>query len=370
VEEQMKEIEIKIPPQPAGSYKVFISHDILGRVLSAVGAMLPKRSLFIVTDANVVKAGHAEKLSRGRKVPTYVIEPAGEESKTLATVAAALDAMEQASLGRDTVVIALGGGTVGDMAGFVAGIFKRGVPVVQVPTTTVAQADSAIGGKTGVDSARSKNAFGVFHHPAAVFIDVETLVTLNERHFNAGLAESVKHALIADAAYLGYLEKNIDDVLARKTETMEHLAEVNTRIKAVVVEHDPQEKNLRRILNYGHTVGHAVESASGYSLLHGEAVAIGMVAAGMIEAKMGLSDGERLYRVKKILERLGLPVAVPKGMAPDMLIDNMRLDKKAVARWPRFVLLKETGKVHCKDGQWAVDVPQEVIESVLKELCS
>jgi 3-dehydroquinate synthase len=364
----MKEIEIKIPLRMAGSYKVFISHDMLGRVLSAVGAILPKRSLFIVTDANIVKAGHAEKLSRGRKVPMYVIEPAGEESKTLSMTTRVVDAMEQASLGRDTAVIALGGGTVGDIAGFAAGIFKRGVPVVQVPTTTVAQADSALGGKTGVDSPQSKNAYGVFHHPSAVFIDVDTLRTLDERQFIAGLAESVKHALIADAVYLGYLEKNLDDVLARKTEVMEHIAEINSRIKAVIVEHDPEEKNLRRILNYGHTVGHAIESASGYGLLHGEAISIGMVAAGMIEVEMGLSDGARLQRTKKIFERLGLPTMAPKGTAVDTLIDVMRRDKKAVGKWPRFVLLKDVGKVYCKDGQWAVDVPQEVIELILQKL--
>jgi 3-dehydroquinate synthase len=365
----MKEIEIKVPSRAAASYKVLISSDILPKVLSAVGALLPKRSLFVVTDANVVKAGLLQKLTRGKKVANYVIDPAGEQAKTMATVTAILDAMEAVSLGRDSVVIALGGGTVGDMAGFAAAIYKRGVPVVQVPTTTVAQADSAIGGKTGVDSSKSKNAFGVFHNPAAVFIDVDTLATLDDRQFRAGLAESVKHAAIADAEYFGYIEKNLDDILARKTEVMEHLAEANTRIKAFVVEHDPEEKNLRRILNYGHTVGHAVESASDYSILHGEAVSIGMVAAGLIEKASGLANDARLARVRKVLERIGLPVAVPKGIGADALMDRMRLDKKAVTKSPRFVLLKDIGRAHSKDGQWAMEVPEEAVKSVLAEMC-
>jgi 3-dehydroquinate synthase len=366
----MKEIEVKTPARPAGSYKILISHGMLGKVLSAAGALLPKRSLFIVTDANVVAAGHLQTLTRGKKVNKYVIEPCGEESKNLGTIAKIVDAMEAASLGRDTTVIALGGGTVGDMAGFAAAIFKRGVPVVQVPTTTVAQADSAIGGKTGVDSSQSKNAYGAFHHPSAVFIDVDTLKTLDERQFKAGLAESVKHALLADAEYFEYLDKNMDEVLARDPDAMEHLAEVNSRIKAFVVQHDPEEKNLRRILNYGHTVGHAVESATGYSLLHGEAIAIGMVAAGKIGMAVGLGDGRKLGRVEKVLDRIGLPVVMPKGIETPVLLEAMSRDKKAVSKRPRFVLLEDIGKVHSKDGQWAVEVPEETVEKVLAELSS
>jgi 3-dehydroquinate synthase len=364
----MKEIEVKIPARPANSYKIRISHDTLGKVLSGVGALLPKRSLFVVTDANVVAAGHFEKLTRGRKVANYVIEPGGEASKNMNTVTAILEAMEAASLGRDCIVIALGGGTVGDMAGFAAAVFKRGVPVVQVPTTTIAQADSAIGGKTGVDSSKSKNAYGAFHHPAAVFIDVETLKTLDERQFRAGLAESVKHAAIADKEYFEYLEKNLDGVLAREIAVLEHLAEVNSRIKAFVVEHDPEEKNLRRILNFGHTVGHAVESASDYSLLHGEAIAIGMVTAGALAAAVGVSDEKKFGRIRQMLERLGLPVAIPKGTTTEMLVEAMSRDKKAVNKWPRFVLIEDIGRVHSREGQWAVEVPQELAEKVLRDM--
>jgi 3-dehydroquinate synthase len=365
----MKELEIKIPARAGSSYKVVISGGILSKTVSAVGALLPKRSIFIVTDINVVNAGLLAKLTRGKKIAAHIIEPAGEKAKTMATVLGILESLEKVSLGRDTVVIALGGGTVGDMAGFAAAIYKRGVPVVQVPTTTLAQADSAIGGKTGVDSAESKNAFGAFHNPAAVFVDVEALATLDERQFKAGLAESVKHAAIADAEYFQYLEKNLDAILARKTDVLEHLAELNIRIKAFVVEHDPEEKNLRRILNYGHTIGHAVESAGNYELLHGEAISIGMMAAGRIEKAMGLADDKRLARVAGLLERIGLPTTMPKGIRAEDIIEALSRDKKAVGKWPRFVLTKDIGKVYSKDGQWAVEVPEDAAKEVITGMC-
>jgi len=276
--------------------------------------------------------------------------------------------MEKAYLGRDSLVVALGGGTVGDIAGFAASIFKRGVPVVHIPTTTVAQADSSIGGKTGVDSSISKNAFGAFWHPAAVYIDVATLTTLDDRQYRAGLVESVKHALIADREYFDFLESNIEAILERKADVLEKMADYNCKIKASVVEADPLEKNQRRMLNYGHTVGHAVEAAGGFELLHGEAVAIGIIAAGMIENEMDLGEPGRLDRIRKILEKIGVPITLPPNLAEDKLIDLMKRDKKAVNKWPRFVLIKEIGKVYCQDAQWAVQVEQDVVEKVLDKL--
>ncbi|MHC4244411.1 MAG: 3-dehydroquinate synthase, partial [Planctomycetota bacterium] len=271
-------------------------------------------------------------------------------------------------LGRDTLVVALGGGTVGDIAGFAAAVFKRGVLVIQIPTTTVAQADSAVGGKTGVDSSVSKNAFGAFWHPAAVYIDVATLATLDDRQFRAGLVESVKHALIADSEYFEYLENNLDAVLERKSDVLEKVAQFNCKIKGDVVEIDPCEQNKRRILNYGHTIGHAVETASGFELLHGEAVAIGIIAAGMIEIELKLASTERLKRVRQILEKLDVPVTLSPNLAEKELIDLIKHDKKAVNKWPRFVLLNDIGQVYCPDGQYAVDVAPELVGRVLKKL--
>jgi len=364
----MLELDIKIPASVQGGYPIRIGTEILGSLWSQIRADFSKHNKFVVTDENVVAAGLLQKLTGGREVPAFIISPAGETSKNIQTVVSIIETMEKACLGRDTLVVALGGGTVGDIAGFAAAIFKRGVPVVHIPTTTVAQADSSVGGKTGVDSSISKNAFGAFWHPAAVYIDVATVGTLDERQFRAGLVESVKHAIIADREYFDYLERNLDAVLERRPDVLEQVAHWNCKIKGSVVEADPDERNQRRILNYGHTIGHAVEAASGFELLHGEAVAIGIIAAGLIETEMGLSEPGRLDRIRRILEKLRVPVKLPRNIAEKELIDLIRRDKKAVNKWPRFVLIAKIGEVYCQDGQYAVEVAPEVVERMLKKL--
>ncbi len=333
---------------------------------------------FVVTDENLVRCGQLAKLLGKAEVPAFIIKPAGETSKNISTVTSLLETMEKAGLGRDTLVVGLGGGTVGDIAGFAASIFKRGVPVVHIPTTTIAQADSAIGGKTGVDSSLSKNAYGTFWHPAGVYIDVATLGTLDERQFRAGLVESVKHALIAPAffcrkteaggEYFNWLERQLDSILARKPDVLEHLAWQNCKIKGSVVEADPYEQNLRRILNYGHTIGHAVEAASGFELLHGEAVAIGIIGAGLIEKRMQLAEPERLDRIRRIFEKLGVPVSKPRELADKDILELLRHDKKAVNKWPRFVLSSDIGRVYTQNGQYAVEVSPDIVKEVLEKL--
>jgi len=214
----------------------------------------------------------------------------------------------------------------------------------------------------------SKNAFGAFWHPSAVFIDVATLSTLDDRQFRAGLVESVKHAIIADAEYFEFLEKNLDLVLQRKPDVLETMAYKNCQIKGGVVEADPYERNKRRILNYGHTVGHAVEAASGYELLHGEAVAIGIIAAGLIEIELGLSKPDRLDKIRRILEKLEVPIKLPPNLAEKDLIELLQHDKKAVNKWPRFVLVSDIGRVYSKDGQYAVEVDRKLVEKILHKL--
>jgi len=361
----MSEITVKIPAVPAGSYKIKIGSGFLAKLWQQINSDFNRRNKFIITDENLDKTGHLQTLLGKNDVPKFVIKPAGEISKNINTVIAIMEAMEKASLGRDTLVVGLGGGTVGDIAGFAAAIFKRGVPVIHIPTTTVAQADSAIGGKTGVDSSLSKNAFGAFRHPAAVYIDVATLKTLGDREYRAGLVESVKHALIADAKYFDFIEKNIGAILARENDALEKLAVHNCEIKAAVVEADPTEKNQRRILNYGHTIGHAVESVSGYELLHGEAVAIGIIAAGLIEKELGLADETRLERVRRVFSRLSMPVSLPSKISRKSLLETISRDKKAVNKWPPFVLTEKIGQVHRQNGNWAVEVKQEVVEKIL-----
>ncbi|MGD0784307.1 MAG: 3-dehydroquinate synthase [Sedimentisphaerales bacterium] len=369
----MQKIKVEIPACPKSSYTIAIGAEFLSTVLSQIKKLLPGKELFLITDANIAKTKHLKNLvglrraqsSRKENIPRFIISPAGEKSKNINTVTKIIEQMEKKSLGRDCAVIALGGGTVGDIAGLVAAIYKRGVPVIQIPTTTVAQADSAIGGKTGVDSSISKNAFGIFKSPAAVYIDVSTLKTLDEKQFNSGLVESIKHALIADANYLTYLQKNLKDILARKQKPLEYIAVKNCKIKAAVVRSDPYEKNKRRILNYGHTIGHAVESASNYKLLHGQAVAIGIIAANIIEQKLWLSGKERLEVLKKLFDRLKISLKIPKNVTKQQILDIMSRDKKAVQKWPRFVLLEKTGKVLCKNGQFAHQVERKIVEEAI-----
>lgn len=364
----MLEMDVYIPAKASGSYRVTVGSGLLDSVVEKTRMLLPARRPFVVTDSNLVKAGLLERLTGGAGLPGFIIDPAGEVSKNIHTVSAILEAMESHRLGRDTVVIALGGGTVGDVAAFVASIFKRGVPVVQAPTTTLAQADSAIGGKTGVDSSISKNAFGTFWHPTAVFMDVDCLRTLDRRQYKAGLVESIKHGLIADATQFCYIEENLDPILSCEPTAMVHLAFSNCRIKASVVQQDPEEKGLRRILNYGHTIGHAVESASQYQLLHGEAVAIGLVAAGMIELRLGLSEVDKLQRLLCILDRMGIPRHIPTYIPPEKVMELLAYDKKAVDCKPRFVLTTGLGQVHCHAGQWTTEVDLRLVEEVIKEL--
>ena len=364
----MKKLQVTIPKVEQGRYDVFIGSGILPTVWQKLDDLFPRVNSFVITDSNVQESSHVEKLLGSCETPVFVIDPPGEISKNIDTVVAIVEAMEKAALGRDSVIIALGGGTVGDIAGFAAAIFKRGIPVVQIPTTTISQADSAIGGKTGVDSTMSKNAFGAFYQPSAVFIDVDTLQTLDDRQFRSGLVESIKHALIADADYFEYLENNLDDILKRDTVALEKIMYLNCKIKADVVQLDPTEQNKRRILNYGHTIGHAVESVSGFEFLHGEAVAIGMIAAGNIEIQLGIGSKDRLERVKKLLSKLGMPLNIPKTLAKTQLIDIIKRDKKAVNKWPRFVLIDKIGCARCTDGQWAHEVEQRLVESVLDAL--
>jgi 3-dehydroquinate synthase len=361
----MQKLEVKIPACSKGSYIITIGTDLLPSALTEIKKLFPKKDLFLITDENIVKTKHIKTLLGKETLPRFVIKPAGEKSKNIRTVTKIIEAMEKKALGRDSAVIALGGGTVGDIAGFVAAIYKRGIPVIQIPTTTVAQADSAIGGKTGVDSSISKNAYGAFWHPAAVFIDVNTLKTLDGKQFNAGLVESIKHALIADEKFFDYLQKNIDGILARKHKLLEHLAVKNCRIKTSVVEDDPYEKNKRRILNYGHTIGHAVESASNYKLLHGEAVAIGIIAANIIEQKLGFGNAERLQTLKKLFKKLNINLNIPKTISKRQIFDIISRDKKAVQKCPRFVLLEKTGKVLCKNGNYAHPVERKIVDETI-----
>ena len=364
--ETMEKIKVKVPQVCETGYDILIGSGLINAEL--IRTFTGKSRVMVVSDANVAAAGHLEAVNGLAGSDVFIISPAGEQSKNISTVTAIIEQMELASMGRDSAIVGIGGGTVGDMAGFAAAIYKRGVPVIHIPTTTVAQADSSIGGKTGVDSSKSKNAYGCFWQPSGVIIDVATLKTLDERQYRSGLVESIKHALIADIAYFDFICSNIAGILARDEQTLCTLASYNCRIKAGVVEQDPMEKNLRRILNYGHTIGHAVETLSDYTLYHGECVAIGIIGASLIENRLGIGSPARTERLRKLLMQISQPVSIPADYPLEKIIDIIRRDKKSIDKWPRFALIADTGRAYTKDGQWAHPVSIEIVTDVLKEL--
>ena len=300
----MKEINVELG---ADSYKVHVGTGLLERT----GLWLKEKGFSgkaaVITDTTV-KGLYCEALKKGMTAAGFdvtVLEvPPGEEQKSLETAGVLYEGLTAAYAERTTPVLALGGGVIGDLAGFVAATYMRGVPLVHVPTTLLAQVDSSIGGKTAVDLGLLKNTIGVFYQPRMVVADIETLKTLPTEELTNGLAEVIKHAAIRNSDFLYYLDKNIEKAMARDTSVLEEMVVESIRIKAEVVEKDERESGLRSILNYGHTVGHAVEAVSGFRLKHGYAVAIGMMAAARISSRMGMleeSDAARLHRTPAVV---------------------------------------------------------------------
>jgi 3-dehydroquinate synthase len=288
--------------------------------------------------------------------------PAGETAKSLAVVEQCYDALAKHRLERKSFIVALGGGVVGDLAGFVAATYLRGIAFVQVPTTLLAQVDSSVGGKVGVNLKSGKNLVGAFHQPRFVLCDLDTLKTLPMREFRAGLAEVIKYGIIYDAALFARLEHDLPELIERHTETLSDVIARCCEIKADVVGQDETESGLRAILNFGHTIGHAIENSSGYGkYLHGEAISIGQVAAAIISvAVLGLR-GSEAERIGVIFKRAGLPTTISlKGGQRKRLLAAMRLDKKVSGGEVKFVLAKKIGKV-----VWGQKVPETLIHGAL-----
>ena len=291
----------------------------------------------------------------GKTVETIVL-PDGEAFKTLDTVASILDALVAMKAGRDTTVVALGGGVVGDISGFAAACYMRGVAFIQVPTTLLAQVDSSVGGKTGVNHPRGKNLIGAFHQPQVVLIDTDTLGTLPERELRAGLAEVIKHGAIADGEFFGWLEDSMAALVNKDPGALAQAVRRSCEIKADVVAEDEREAGRRALLNFGHTFGHAIENCLGYGeWLHGEAVAAGMVMAAELS---GLSETETA-RLRAMIANAGLPVA-PPGIGADEMLHAMGRDKKVQGKSLRFVLLRQLGEAY---------VTSEYNEALLHSIC-
>jgi 3-dehydroquinate synthase len=357
-----------LPIQHAnGSYPIFIGYGFetgVNRLLQKVG-WSPATPTMIITDQHVAELSWFQRLAACLKDTCekciVAIVPPGEQAKELQFAAQLYDQAFAAGLDRDAWILAVGGGVVGDLAGFVAATYMRGINFVQIPTTLLAH-DSSIGGKVAVNHPRGKNIIGAFHQPRAVLFDVLSLMSLSDREFRSGLAEVVKHALIADANLWDWLQANQSLIQDRNVDTLIELLHQSCGVKARIVQEDEREQHVRALLNFGHTFGHAFETLLGYgTLTHGEAVSIGMVAALELGAQLGYHSPELRSTVEAVFSALNLPIRLPVNLSEDEAIESMRRDKKAKRDRLTFVLLNSIGS-----AKVVRDVPIEPVRKALQ----
>jgi 3-dehydroquinate synthase len=329
------------------SYIIHIDRGILPKFADIVKTYIQSKAAIITNSVvNKLYGGVLKENLLSAGIEPIVVEiPDGEEYKSVSGAMMIFDALVENRMNRQSVVIALGGGVIGDLAGFTAATYMRGVPFIQVPTSLLAQVDSSVGGKTAINHPKAKNMIGVFHQPKFVLIDVDVLKTLPERELKAGLAEVIKHGMIMDVELLGYMEDNLTKILSVDPQSLEQIVARSCKDKATIVEQDEKESNIRAILNYGHTVGHGIETVTDYSVYrHGEAVSIGMAVASRIAVNLGILDAEVAERQNCLLEKYGLPTAFP-DLDVDKVIDAIHLDKKAKNNGKsRFILAKDIGE--------------------------
>ena len=342
------------------SYDIVIGSGCLGRLGSLMSSFdLTDRALVVTHPDIATLYGEraADSLRSAGFEPAVIEVPAGEEQKSLQWAEKLYDAMLSHRMDRRSPVIALGGGVVGDLAGFAAATFLRGIPFIQAPTSLLAQVDASVGGKVAVDHRRGKNLIGAFYQPLLVLASLDTLDSLPDRELRAGMAEVIKYGVIADAGLFSYIEGRLEEVLRREYGALAHLVARSCEIKADVVAGDEREQGRRAILNFGHTMGHAIETQTG--MLHGEAVAIGMVYAARVAERMGMLEGDIVQRLIELVRRTGLPVRCD-GLDASATLETMKLDKKSVGGRLRFILPERIGAVVIRD-----DVPNDYIRSVL-----
>jgi 3-dehydroquinate synthase len=342
------------------SYPILIGEHLLQQP-DLLRQYVPARDILIVSNTTVAPLYRQPVAAAfgGSRVVEAIL-PDGESHKTLATVSRVLDVLVANRFGRDCTVLALGGGVVGDMAGFAAACYQRGVSFVQVPTTLLAQVDSSVGGKTGVNHPGGKNLIGAFYQPGAVIADTTTLATLPARELRAGLAEVIKYGMICDAPFFDWIEAHIDELLAADPAALARVIYRSCEIKAQIVGRDEREHGDRALLNLGHTFGHAIESATHYTRwLHGEAIGAGLLMAAGMSHELGLVDSASVDRVQRLLERTGLPVRIAEVL-PDVALEHMKIDKKVQAGRMRLVLMRTLG-----DAFVTADYPEAALQRTL-----
>jgi 3-dehydroquinate synthase len=350
-----------------GSYPVYVEAGVLGRLDRLVDEHLTGRRVVMITDAAVNEFYQAGRLGGPAWKGETLTFPSGEKSKTRETWASLSDSLLERGVGRNAALIALGGGVTGDLVGFVAATYMRGLPYLQVPTTLLAMLDASVGGKTGVDTPHGKNLIGAFHPPQAVIADPGSLATLSERAYRAGLAEAVKHGLIADQAYFEWMEAETAALGTRDLEVLTRLIRRSIEIKAEVVGRDERESGRRAILNAGHTVAHALEQASNYELPHGEAVALGLLVECEIAERLGIAPHGLRSRVAGLLVRLGLPARLDRRLERTSLLEAMSMDKKNRDDRIHFALPSRLGEMH-RTPDWTTPVPAEAITAAISVL--
>ena len=361
----MTTIHVPLTEGRDASYDVIVGRGVLADLPRLLAERCPAHLYAVVTDSRVAELHGrraAELLEQAGLTARLFVFPAGEWNKVRGTWSDLVDHLLAAHVGRDGAVVAVGGGVVGDLGGFVAATLHRGIPVVQVPTTTLAMIDASVGGKTGLDVPAGKNLVGAFHPPRFVLSDIDTLATLPRNQIAAGLAEALKHGIVADAAYAKGVAGVAAACLARSPDILEPIVARGVAIKAEIVGADPAERGRRQTLNFGHTVGHAVEARSGYGLLHGEAVAIGMATEAWLAEELGIACAGTRKTVLDLLAAFDLPCAVPAELEGEQLFETMQHDKKVRAGAVRFALPAAVGRMaQSADGAWTVDVPREQI---------
>ncbi len=349
---------------------MYVERGLLAQAGSLAFRHAPGHRYAIITDSTVFPLyGESVELSFRPHTIDGIRLPPGESSKSREMWAQATDHLLDAGFGRDSTLVALGGGVVGDLTGFVAATYMRGIPFIQIPTTLLAMVDAAIGGKTGVDTPAGKNLVGAFHLPAAILIDPQVLVTLPLRQLRTGLAEVIKHGVVADGDYLESVRRSLPEILSTEgagSDTMQTHIVRSIEIKTDVVGRDLREGGIRKILNFGHTVGHAIESVMNYSVPHGESVAIGMAIESELAEQIGTAEPGTAGAVRDVLLAAGLPVSLPAGCSADRMLDAMKSDKKARDGELRLALPVRIGEMAGKGDGWTVSVNESQLREVLR----
>ena len=351
------------------SYDIVVGEGLLDDLPDRLEQSCPAALYVVISDATVAPLYGEEIAERiGESAPSHLVTfPAGESHKTRETWATLTDQLLAAGAGRDAAIVAVGGGVVGDVAGFVAATYLRGIPLVQVPTTLLAMIDSSIGGKTGVDTVAGKNLVGAFHQPRFVLADVSTLGTLSPKQIASGVAEALKHGAIADAGYFERTAAQYVQINECRPAAMIELIKRSVEIKVAVVSEDEREEGRRAVLNFGHTIGHALEAISGFKMSHGEAVAIGMVLEAELGTSLGITDAGTAPLLRTALEAFRLPTSLPAGADGQAMVASMLHDKKVRRREIRLTLLKSIGQVaKTGDGEWTHPGGEDAIRAAIR----